>query len=352
MRQQCIAAAGDVQRREQAIALLGHAVDLLGRDLAGRRRDLDETRSEQAQLLGAIERLALHPPDPFVALPQAPIDRVRGELLRQAVAPALRSEARALSRAIERIAALRGEIAAKQGELETARTALATGRADLASLIQRRLVLERQLLPAAAADAAEVARLGHATKDVGDLIERTDDAADKDDRKLLARSRKASRKSTAGPAAADPTRPPDLRRFDPAASRLTMPVSGSIGRAFGAADTADQNAPPSQGIGLDATAGATVVAPFDGRVMYAGPFGALGLDLDHPARRRYHSLLAGLGQVDVRVGHWVLAGEPVGDMPDKPGVALYFELRRDGRPVDPQPWLAARDEQHGGHDGD
>jgi murein DD-endopeptidase MepM/ murein hydrolase activator NlpD len=61
----------------------------------------------------------------------------------------------------------------------------------------------------------------------------------------------------------------------------------------------------------------------------------------------YHSLLAGLGRVDIKADQWVLAGEPVGAMPDAvdkaAGGALYVELRRDGRPVDPQPWLAPRD---------
>ena len=57
-----------------------------------------------------------------------------------------------------------------------------------------------------------------------------------------------------------------------------------------------------------------------------------------------------------------LAGEPVGAMPDippprsgaeaqeaeasGPGRPLYYELRRDGRPVDPQPWLANVEDRH------
>ena len=57
-------------------------LDLLGRDAAGRQRGLDESRAEQAQLLGAIERLArasARARSPSLAA--APIDRVRGELL-------------------------------------------------------------------------------------------------------------------------------------------------------------------------------------------------------------------------------------------------------------------------------
>ena len=58
----------------------------------------------------------------------------------------------------------------------------------------------------------------------------------------------------------------------------------------------------------------------------------------------YHSLLAGLARIDTVIGQWVLAGEPVGVMgreaKEKP--VLYVELRRDGQPINPLPWLAAR----------
>ena len=62
----------------------------------------------------------------------------------------------------------------------------------------------------------------------------------------------------------------------------------------------------------------------------------------------YHFVLAGLDRLDVSVGHAVQAGEPVGVMPGwdprVPGnrPALYVELRRDGQPVNPAPWLMAR----------
>jgi hypothetical protein len=65
----------------------------------------------------------------------------------------------------------------------------------------------------------------------------------------------------------------------------------------------------------------------------------------------YYSLLAGMERVDMKADQWVLAGEPVGAMPDASGGALYFELRRAGRPVDPRPWLAAGDQgRDGGRD--
>ena len=61
----------------------------------------------------------------------------------------------------------------------------------------------------------------------------------------------------------------------------------------------------------------------------------------------YHAVLTGFERLDVKVGQAVAAGEPVGVMPSwEPGgsgnrPALYVELRRDGRPVNPAPWLKA-----------
>ena len=111
-----------------------------------------------------------------------------------------------------------------------------------------------------------------------------------------------------------------------------------------------RSATASHRLGLRTIPAAVVTAPFDGRVVYAGPFRADGLILIIRHGDGYHSLLAGLGRAEVSLGQWVLAGEPVGVMPDaaEPGSdgVFYFELRRDGRPVDPQPWLARSDDEH------
>lgn len=86
--------------------------------------------------------------------------------------------------------------------------------------------------------------------------------------------------------------------------------------------------------------------------MYAGPFRNFGLILIVEHGNGYHSLLAGLGRIDVSVGRHVVAGEPLGALPG-PGEAdgdvreLYFELRSNGRPVDPERGFA--DKQGKGH---
>jgi len=345
LRRECIAAARAVQQRERATLALEHDIDLLRRDADGRQRGLDESRVEQAHLLGTLAYLARHPPDRPASAPAGAIERIRGESLLQDILPALRDEARALASEIERIAVLRRDIATRQGELMSARETLGKDREHLTELAAHRLELTGRILPEESGGDARIAKLGREASDVGDLLKRSEAAAERRDKDLVARARARlpkALKAMANAVTADPTRPRGLRAFDPPHSALQMPVAGTIVRRFGAADAAIGAAgPPGQGLSLAAMPGAETVAPFDGRVIYAGPFRNLGLVLIIRHGGLYHSLLAGLGRVDIKADQWVLAGEPVGAMDKASGSTLYFELRRDGRPVDPQPWLAA-----------
>jgi septal ring factor EnvC (AmiA/AmiB activator) len=62
----------------------------------------------------------------------------------------------------------------------------------------------------------------------------------------------------------------------------------------------------------------------------------------------YHSLVAGLDRIDEAVGDWLVAGEPVGAMGSGEKPRLYLELRHNGQPINPLPWLATRDEKVSG----
>ena len=106
----------------------------------------------------------------------------------------------------------------------------------------------------------------------------------------------------------------------------------------------------SDGIVIETRPGAQVVAPNDGWVMYAGEFRSFGQILIINGGGGYHVLLAGLSQIDVAVGQFVLTGEPVGVMVAAPKSAstktqetapvLYVEFRKNQRPIDPGPWWA------------
>ncbi|HJS45769.1 MAG TPA: peptidoglycan DD-metalloendopeptidase family protein, partial [Rhizomicrobium sp.] len=86
--------------------------------------------------------------------------------------------------------------------------------------------------------------------------------------------------------------------------------------------------------------GAQVIAPADGKVLYAGPYHKNGQVLILEITTGYDVVLAGLGRVTVKSNDQLLAGEPIGTMPPDPADdRLYFELRHGGHGQSPAPWL-------------
>ncbi|MEQ1653701.1 MAG: peptidoglycan DD-metalloendopeptidase family protein, partial [Hyphomicrobium sp.] len=121
-----------------------------------------------------------------------------------------------------------------------------------------------------------------------------------------------------------------------------LPVSGRVKQEYGALDGYGVK---SRGATLTALPGSRIIAPWSGKVVFAGPFKGYGAILILQHAGDYHSLLAGFGRIDVSVGQTVTAGEPVGVMAAaKQGnwAELYFELRRDGDTVDPLAVSVAR----------
>jgi septal ring factor EnvC (AmiA/AmiB activator) len=118
------------------------------------------------------------------------------------------------------------------------------------------------------------------------------------------------------------------------------PVSGIIKEPFG---QVDGQGGISRGVTITAPANAIVISPLAGSVRFAGPFLNYKhiLILEHSGG--YHSLIAGLARIDAVAGDAILAGEPIGAMgdPAEGGSDLYFELRQNGQPINPQQALAA-----------
>jgi septal ring factor EnvC (AmiA/AmiB activator) len=137
--------------------------------------------------------------------------------------------------------------------------------------------------------------------------------------------------------------------FANARGLLPLPVNGTEIKAFGDDDGLGGK---SQGISMTTREGAQVSSPADGWVVYSGPFRSYGQLLIINAGDGYHVLLAGMERIDVQLGQFVLAGEPVAAMASPKlasagavniGVTqpvLYIEFRKDGASIDPAPWWA------------
>lgn len=134
--------------------------------------------------------------------------------------------------------------------------------------------------------------------------------------------------------------------FSQMQGHLPFPARGRVVEAFGQVNDVGHQ---TKGISIQTRKGAQVIAPHDGQVVFAGPFRGYGLLLILEHSEGYHTLLAGMARVDSTVGQRLTAGEPVGVMgQDDAKPALYLELRHHGQPVNPLPWLMARNNKASG----
>lgn len=123
---------------------------------------------------------------------------------------------------------------------------------------------------------------------------------------------------------------------------LRMPVQGTLKTRF---NEDDELGALSKGMTFVTIPSAQVITPFSGIVKFAGPFKKYKqlLIIEHP--QGYHSLIAGLENINTVVGAKLAAGEPVGTTDRTEAPRLYYELRKDGKPVNPQQLLSANHKQ-------
>ena len=335
-----VATAADARTREQAIADLDAQLAQMRAEEKKRSQGLEARRTRLAELLGALERIARNPPEALMAYSHTPQDTLRSAMLLRAAIPKLEAEAQELRTSLDTLARLKEQTAARQQALVRERRALDGKRKELAALVAKQRALARNTRGQQAEAEKHAQKLASQAKDLRELLARIER-----DRKARAAMAAHRPPQPPGREAHLVLRPPPApanlpHRISRAHGRLVRPVVGRVAEHYGDKEGFGSTA---KGIRFTTADGAQVVAPFGGEVVFAGPFRGYGplLIIDHG--EGYHSLLAGLGRIDAAVGQRLLAGEPVGIMARtaKELPRLYMELRRNGRPIDPLPWLAA-----------
>jgi murein hydrolase activator len=123
---------------------------------------------------------------------------------------------------------------------------------------------------------------------------------------------------------------------------LDWPLEGAVSTQFGRTTAAAGSS--SNGIEIRVAESTGVRAVHEGIVAFAGNFAGFGnlVILDHGSQS--FSLYGDLLETAVAKGARIDHGQPVGLAGPLPsgGTGMYFELRIDGKPVDPLQWLKRR----------
>ena len=125
---------------------------------------------------------------------------------------------------------------------------------------------------------------------------------------------------------------------------LAWPVPGRITGPFGQRGERPGDTAVRNGVEIAAAEGTDVRAVHPGTVSFADPFTGFGnlVIVDHGAET--YSLYGYLSAISVAVGDAVDSGTELGLVGSAPAgpIALYLEIRIDGRSVDPVQWLEPR----------
>ncbi|MHA1554273.1 MAG: murein hydrolase activator EnvC family protein [Alphaproteobacteria bacterium] len=319
------------------------------------RQSLNERRRVLSEVLAALQRLGYRTPPVIMVRPEDALASVRSAILLGAVIPQLRDRAASLTLDLQRLVTIRQAQERERDRLREDALALIEGRTRIALLIEQKRLQRTASLDALEIEERRAAALAAQVTTLRELIARleTENATVAAASVAADRAARAARRASGGRPArslgsADRLTP--AVAFGDAKGLLPLPANGRQITTFGKDDGFGGIA---QGTSLETRSGAQISSPTDGWVVYAGEFRSYGRLLIINAGDDYHILLAGMGRIDVQLGQFVLAGEPVGEMATPQlaslptsgiGAAapvLYIEFRKDGVSIDPTPWWAA-----------
>ena len=322
------------------------------------RKSLDGRRAVIVEVLAALQRIGRRLPPALMVKPEDALESVRTAMLLGAVVPEMRVEAEALAGELSDLVRVRAEAATERDGLARDLMALSIEKNRMTLLVDERQKHQSEAEKKLEAERQRAAELSRQADNLKDLIGRLERGLDS-----AARAARSAEEGRAlGDTRADLSALKDPGRLTPAIAFasakgvLPIPVNGVKSRDFGAADG---NGGTERGISIATRPGAQVTAPCDGWVVYAAPYRSYGKLLILNAGGGYHVVLAGMERISVDIGQFVLTGEPVAVMGSGPQVAsamltgaagssppmLYIEFRKDGSPVDPNPWWATPDSE-------
>lgn len=324
-----VALAAQIREQEQLLDEIEENMFVLTNQVAAKKEDIRLQNRNMTYTLAALQRLSQRPVEYIIMRPAEAVETVRSASLLTMTLPEIEKKTETLRLDLADLAALKAALAEEQVRHRQTLDLLQIRTGELEALQKEKQALYADFLKGASQETVRREALAREAKDLRSLIEKLENELKNSNRQLL------------------PTPPiPASTSFAKAKGTLPYPARGNVTRRFGAKIAGGT----AKGIDIEVRPGAQVIAPFDGRVIYAGQFRTYGRLLIIAHGEGYHTLLAGLGKIDAVVGQWVLAGEPVGSMARTrlasadgsaagPSPELYLEIRKAGEPINPLPWL-------------
>jgi septal ring factor EnvC (AmiA/AmiB activator) len=235
---------------------------------------------------------------------------------------------------VRRVETLRDDVSAKHTLIVRLRAELERNRLEKESEEQRLRALEVQRTTSL----AQARRQADRTRQRLAQIQRDEARLTN----VIASLEAARRRAEARPSARAPA-PSTLKATE--SGRLNWPTNGSLLYRFGRVVSANNTTTRWNGIGIAAPTGSPVRAVEAGTVVLAEPMGSYGLTIIVQHGGGDYSVYGSLARAEVRPGATVTKGQVIGAVGSADAELpphLHFEVRPNGRAVDPLTWLQAQ----------
>lgn len=349
VQQRMIALAKTVQTKEEALSDLEQRRDQLEK----REKELEQkmalTDAQVVQLVSGLQTMALRPRELLWISSQGQVSLLRGQALMRDVLPTVAHTNDKVRSDLAELTQVRSELQSQILEIKTTTAQLSERTEQMDRLLQQKALLQAQYDVSHQQAKQRAETLAVQASDLKDLLQKLEAeqkrrAELKRQERMQTTRRLVERSSRLRPGQSTHLMPRDsvfvndttTGLFEKSRGSLQLPARGQIVQAFGETTSSGAH---TKGITLKARPAAHVVAPFDGTVLFAGPFKNYGQLMIIDNGDEYMTLLAGMERMNVGVGQEILTGEPIGVL-KKGNPTLYIEIRKSGQPIDPQPWFA------------
>ncbi|MDE3016743.1 MAG: peptidoglycan DD-metalloendopeptidase family protein [Pseudomonadota bacterium] len=317
LQEQLVAVAKAVQKSEAEVSAEEENLHILGDQLAVKNKTLVAQRGNLAALVQAALRLSRTPPEAVIMMPGDALETMTAARALKMTAESIRSDIESIGLQLAELHRLKTKVMERREVLRRQQAALKTGQRNLAQQLAARRAVWDKVGRDQAAEAEKLAALARKAQDLQGLFSSLGHAGGKPEG---VRGR--------------------LRPFADAFGHIRPPSAGHVVQLFGSERNRNET---SRGIVIATRKDAPVTAPYDGEVVFTGPFRGYGQLVILRHSDNFHSLLAGLKTINVNAGQFLLEGEPIGAMGDSESSnRLYVELRKNNQPIDPAPWMGIR----------
>lgn len=348
--QEMVKTAKLIQNNEDKISRMEAELKKLRENLKEATEGFLSEDENLIKTLSALQNLALKPTEALFVQPLTPVETIRSAILLREAVPYLEQNAKKIRDELENIEKQKNKVEKQVAQITAQKQILEQEHERMKTLVQKKSRIRNSLKIQTVKAKQKVEKLASQANDLRDLLNKLEKERQlkakrqEEERKRLAEEerKRAEEKKVEQTQRADLIKyPPDIiteigKGFVKAKGQLPMPARGPVVATFGEEKL---KGVVSKGIQIKTRNMAQVTSPFDGSVIFAGPFRGYGnlIIIDHG--QGYLTLLAGLESMDVDVGQMLLAGEPVGQMPDSKEAKLYVELRHNNHPIDPMAWF-------------